>query len=144
MQQSCKSCRTCFMFYCMFYFTCDRSFIGWTCESCSQTLLPLLIIIIIISLVRQIDKTRPYNGNNKKAQLPQGLRATAMRLWRALANKSKLSRKPYPRTKHHVDRQTGCEVMVIFGHPRWPSVAILDFWNSKVAPLDRPTTKTLP
>ena len=21
----CKSCRTCFMFYCMFYFTCDRS-----------------------------------------------------------------------------------------------------------------------
>ena len=24
-QQLCKSCRTCFMFYCMFYFTCDRS-----------------------------------------------------------------------------------------------------------------------
>jgi len=24
-QQSCKSCRTCFKFYCMFYFTCDRS-----------------------------------------------------------------------------------------------------------------------
>ena len=24
-QQYCKSCRTCFMFYCMFYFTCDRS-----------------------------------------------------------------------------------------------------------------------
>ena len=24
-QQFCKSCRTCFMFYCMFYFTCDRS-----------------------------------------------------------------------------------------------------------------------
>ena len=23
-QQSCKSCRTCFMFYCMFYFACDR------------------------------------------------------------------------------------------------------------------------
>jgi len=23
----CKSCRTCFMFYCMFYFTCDRSLI---------------------------------------------------------------------------------------------------------------------
>jgi len=22
----CKSCRTCFMFYCMFYVTCDRSF----------------------------------------------------------------------------------------------------------------------
>ena len=24
-QQLCKSCRTCFMFYCMIYFTCDRS-----------------------------------------------------------------------------------------------------------------------
>jgi len=22
----CKSCRTCFKFYCRFYFTCDRSF----------------------------------------------------------------------------------------------------------------------
>ena len=25
-QQVCKSCRTCFKFYCMFYSTCDRSF----------------------------------------------------------------------------------------------------------------------
>jgi len=25
-QQVCKSCRTCFKFYCMFHFTCDRSF----------------------------------------------------------------------------------------------------------------------
>ena len=25
LQQLCKSCRTCFMFYCIFYFTCDRS-----------------------------------------------------------------------------------------------------------------------
>ena len=25
-QQLCKSCRTCFKFYCVFYFTCDRSF----------------------------------------------------------------------------------------------------------------------
>ena len=25
-QQLCKSCRTCFMFYCMFYFTCGRSY----------------------------------------------------------------------------------------------------------------------
>ena len=24
-QRLCKSCRTCFKFYCMFYFTCDRS-----------------------------------------------------------------------------------------------------------------------
>jgi len=27
-QQLCKSFGTCFMFYCMFYFTCDRSFAG--------------------------------------------------------------------------------------------------------------------
>ena len=27
-QQLCKSCRTCFMLYCMFYFTCDRSLNG--------------------------------------------------------------------------------------------------------------------
>jgi len=26
LQQLCKSCRTCFKFYCMFYFTCVRSF----------------------------------------------------------------------------------------------------------------------
>ena len=26
LKQLCKSCTTCFMFYCMFYFTCDRSF----------------------------------------------------------------------------------------------------------------------
>jgi len=26
LQQLCKYCRTCFKFYCMFYFTCDRSF----------------------------------------------------------------------------------------------------------------------
>ena len=25
MQQLCKSCRTCFKFYCVFYFACDRS-----------------------------------------------------------------------------------------------------------------------
>jgi len=31
-QQLCKPCRTCFMFYRMFYFTCDRSFILFTCS----------------------------------------------------------------------------------------------------------------
>ena len=29
MQQLCKSCRTCFMFYWMFYLTCDRSLRVW-------------------------------------------------------------------------------------------------------------------
>jgi len=51
---------------------------------------------------------------NKKAQLTQGLGATAVRVRRPLWQKSKLSRKPHPRTKHHVDWQTGCEVMAIF------------------------------
>jgi len=39
LQQLCKSCRTCFMFYCMFYFTCDRSFIvgQWSVWSASHT-----------------------------------------------------------------------------------------------------------
>ena len=35
-QQLCKSCGTCFMFYCMFYFTCDRSLTVWT-ESSSES-----------------------------------------------------------------------------------------------------------
>jgi len=30
LQQLCKSCRTCFKLYCMFYFTCDRSLRKWT------------------------------------------------------------------------------------------------------------------
>jgi len=33
-QQLCKSCRTCFKFYCMFYFTCDAPLM-----SCLQTLM---------------------------------------------------------------------------------------------------------
>ena len=52
---------------------------------------------------------------------------------KALWEKSKLSRKPHPRTKHHVDRQTGCEVMAIFVYPRWPSVAILDFYRTAIS-----------
>ena len=36
LQQLCKSCRTCFkfycMFYCMFYFTCDRSLSDEPCQ----------------------------------------------------------------------------------------------------------------
>jgi len=32
----CKSCRTCFKFYCMFYFTCDRSFKQTGGHKCNQ------------------------------------------------------------------------------------------------------------
>jgi len=63
----------------------------------------------------------------KKAQLTQWLRATALRVWRPLWQKFKLSRKPhpYPRTKHHVDRQTGCKDMAISVYPGWPSAVII-------------------
>ena len=44
----------------------------------------------------------------------QGKCEISVRIWRPLAKKSKLSWKPYPRTKRHVDRQTGCEVMTVF------------------------------
>ena len=35
-QQLCKSCRTCFKFYCMFHFTCDHSFtqLNGSCRTC--------------------------------------------------------------------------------------------------------------
>jgi len=52
-------------------------------------------------------------------------------------------RKPHTRTKHHVDRQSDCEVMAIFVYPRWLSAAILDFIEPKIAPFDPPTPKNL-
>jgi len=61
---------------------------------------------------------------DKKTQLTHGLRATAVRYEGPYSRKSMLSRKPHPRTKHHVDRQTGCKVMAIFVYPRWPSAVI--------------------
>jgi len=39
----------------------------------------------------------------------------------------KISRKPQPKTKHHVDRQSGCEVMAIFVYPKWPQASIFDY-----------------
>jgi len=64
-------------------------------------------------------------------------RDSTVRLCRPLGNKSKRSRKPHPRTKHHVDRQIGGEVMAILyiQDGRRPP---------KVAQLDRSTPKTLP
>jgi len=32
--------------------------------------------------------------------------------------------------------------MAIFGYPRWPLAAMLDFWKLKGFPLDRPSPKT--
>ena len=48
-----------------------------------------------------------------------------------------------PRSKHHVDRQNGCEVVAIFVYLTWPSAAILDFVEPQIAPFDPPTPKTL-
>ena len=45
----CKSCRPCFKFYCMFYFTCARSFrTPKMCRHC--TLVPILRLIALILL----------------------------------------------------------------------------------------------
>ena len=44
----CKSCRTCFMFYCMFYFTCDRSLKKTVNSDESKTAINTVISIIII------------------------------------------------------------------------------------------------
>jgi len=72
----------------------------------------------------------------QESLVTQGLRARAMRLWTPPGKKSKLSRKPRPRTKNHVDQHTDDEVMGTFVYLRWPLTAILNFWKSKVAPLD--------
>jgi len=68
---------------------------------------------------------------------PEGSRSWPRYVWvEYLENSLPLEiRRPI---KHHVDRY-GCEVMATFVYPRWPSAAILDFWKSKVAPLDRPS-----
>jgi len=50
---------------------------------------------------------------------------------------------PLPRTKHHVDRQTRCEVMAIFLYPRWSSAGILDFIEPEIAPIDPLAPKIL-
>jgi len=76
------------------------------------------------------NKSGFISKSDKKAQLTQELRVTAVRVWRSQGKKSKLSRKLHPSTKFHVDRQTGCEVIAIFAYPTWPSAAMLDFWNS--------------
>ena len=47
-QQVCKSCRTCFKFYCMFYFTCDRSFIV-LCRCIGHFLLTYLLLERLVS-----------------------------------------------------------------------------------------------
>jgi len=49
-------------------------------------------------------------------------------------------RKPHTRTKHHVDRQSGCEVMALFVCPRWPSAAILDLVDPQISPFNPPTS----
>ena len=125
---------------------------------------------------RKVDMVS--HTENKKAQLTQGLRATAppsrqpeiapfaprQKTLALFARYSPLNytvtlklgfvhrklhdcidrpRKPHHRTKHHVDRQTGCEVMAIFVYPRWPSAAILDFIEPQIAPFNPPTSKTL-
>ena len=48
-QQLCRSCRTCFKFYCVFYFTCNRSLSWWThaLRFCSCRWYPVSFFIYI-------------------------------------------------------------------------------------------------
>ena len=90
---------------------------------------------------------RPENmltrNHDKKAQLTQGLRATALRVCKPLWQKTKLSQKPHLKP-NITSIGKAVAKMAIFLYPRWLSAAIWDFWNSKVAPLDKPTLKTPP
>jgi len=64
----CKSCRTCFMFYCMFYFTCDRSFrqlSSWVLIICCELPDSLLRPSAIGSVV-SIDDTAWIHNNGCK------------------------------------------------------------------------------
>jgi len=68
-QQLCKSCRTCFMFNCMFYFTCDRSFkplpqlrqklkVKTCTEICGATsVMPTVIRVAFSQWADTIDRT---------------------------------------------------------------------------------------
>ena len=44
----CKSCRTCFKFYCMFYFTCDRP-LRPICHVNVNSFIVIIIVIIRIN-----------------------------------------------------------------------------------------------
>jgi len=79
---------------------------------------------------------------NKKAQLTQGLRATAVRVYRHLGFlkfesftiSSAVPENPTLEPNSTSIGKTGCEVMAIVVYPRWPSAAILDFIKSEIAP----------
>jgi len=53
-------------------------------------------------------------------------------------------RKPHPRIKHEVDRTSRSGDMAVRNFPRWQPAAILDLVQTKIAPFDPPTSKTLP
>jgi len=99
-----------------------------------------LWLLFLVRWINWCDKS--YNSNYKKAQIDAKVTHDSSKRMKALAKNSKLNRKPNPRTKHHVDQQTSCEVTAISVCSRWPSAAILDFWNSQGASLDQPTLKT--
>ena len=51
------------------------------------------------------------------------------------------SRKPHPRTKHEVDRTTGCGDMAISNFSNMAAAAMLDLFEPEIAPLHPPSPK---
>ena len=62
-QQLCKSCRTCFMFYCVFYFTYDRSFTA-DIAACRDTRADIAFVLDASGSIVEKDHT---NWNLMKA-----------------------------------------------------------------------------
>jgi len=52
-------------------------------------------------------------------------------------------RKPLPRPKHHIDQQTGCEVVAIFCISKMAVSRRLGFMEPQIVPFDPLTPKTL-
>jgi len=68
-QQLCKSCRTCFIFYCMFYFTCDRSLNRRAYRNCrGDAIAPLVQIALGWPRINRFMTTRARPTPNQSAR----------------------------------------------------------------------------
>ena len=95
LQQLCKSCRTCFMFYCMFYFTCDRSFMThepfssgrWShyARSCTPTRRTPSVYARSVRLWVRIDAHCDYAATRAEARADSAMkRHWIQHSWRVL------------------------------------------------------------
>jgi len=82
-QQLCKSCITYFMFYCMFYFTCDRSLNEQQPEPSSPDIARIL--------PRADCNWSPYVVERRIAFRRHGVEATTRRPWRDFVEDGSIS-----------------------------------------------------